>query len=596
MTMMFKTYIFAAFLLFSAGLHGQAPGAETRTIEQYLKLAEERIRDGRPRDASNYFNLAAEKAWDAKDYRKAVEYYKRSIEQNEIVSNWSGIAGIHTNLGLLYFDLGEYESSYQFLRKSYVYRKEHNERFSVVNGLINISVTLNRMERYDESIKALEEGASVAFETNDLEQLRTCYGSLSETHTLAGNTKKAAEYFDMYKAVHDAISGESERRHRTELSEATMRAQLAEMERELAESRRRYADYELAEKSRALAGLDSANRTLLESKSRSELYIKILEDKEKIAELEKREVEDRLIIEQVRTRSLIMVALTAIAVIFIVLYFLWQKKNDNMKLTQQRDQIDEQRTEIMDSIRYAQRIQFAMMPDLKAREEILSDHFIFFLPRDIVSGDYYWATRRGNQTIVVAADCTGHGVPGAFLSILGISLLNEIVLMQGIETASEILDELRSRIKSNMSKTEEQRDGMDISLCIIDYDSMELQFAGAYNPLYVVRQGQLAEYKGDIMPVGLQIFREYEKNFSNNVIPLQQSDMLYIFSDGYFDQFGGVKNTKFRSKQFKQLLTNVSSLPTRQQWEILLDTFMEWKGEENQIDDILVIGMRVGNQ
>ena len=584
--------IFAILLFGFFNLYGQVP-IEELTIEQCLKLANEKHQGGNVRDASYYLNVAAEKSWEAKDYLNAIEYYNQSIKLNETLSNWNGIAGINCNLGLIYFDMGEYDNSYEYLKKTYNYRKEHDEKIAIISGLINISVTLNKMERYDESIKALEEAVSVARDLNDFEHMRSCFGILSETYTLAGNSEKAAFYFDRYKTVHDAISVESEKRHKTELSEATMRVQLAEMERELAETRRRYADYELAEISKELEGLDSEKRALLESKTKAELMIENLQNKEIITELEKRKMEDRLKIEQAKTRTLIVGLLATLVGIIIVVYFFWQKKKDNLKLAQQRDQIDEQRKEIMDSIRYARRIQYAILPDMTLREEIQSDHFVFFLPRDIVSGDYYWATRRGNKSVVVAADCTGHGVPGAFLSILGISFLNEIVLKLGIETASEILNEMRNRIKSIMSKADVQREGMDMSLCIIDYDAMDLQFAGAYNSLCLVRNGKLIEYKADKMPVGVHLFDDYEKKFTNNIISLQSDDMLYIYSDGYSDQFGGKNNTKFKTKHFRQLLTNISALPTNQQKDILMETHNNWKKDGFQVDDILVIGIRI---
>ena len=576
-------------------LFGQMQNVETLTIEQCLRLADEKLKEENARDASYYFNAAAEKYWEAKDYPNAIKYYSQSIKQNEIVSNLNGIAGIHCNLGLIYFDMGEYENSYEYLRKSYLYRKEKNEKLAVVNQLINISVTLNKMERYDESVKALEEGVSVARDMNDYEQMRSCYGMLSETYTLAGNTKKAADYFDMFKAVHDNILNESEKRHKSELSEATIRAQLAEMEKELAESRKRWVDHELAEISKELEGLDSTNRALLVSKTKAELMVENLQNKEIIAELEKRKIEDKLNIEHAKIRTLILGLVALIIGMIIVAYFFWQKRLANLKLKEQRDQIDEQRKEIMASIRYAQRIQNALLPEISLKEEIPYDHFVLFLPRDIVSGDYYWATSRGKKSVVVAADCTGHGVPGAFLSILGISFLNEIVLKSGIETASEILDELRLRIKTILSKTGEQRDGMDISLCIIDYEAMELQFAGAYNSLYIIRDKKLIEYKADKMPVGVH-FLDIEDIFTNNIIPLKHNDMLYMFSDGYYAQFGGPKNSKFKSKNFKQLLTNISELPTEQQEKILLDTHIDWKKDGFQVDDILVIGIHVEAQ
>ncbi len=262
---------------------------------------------------------------------------------------------------------------------------------------------------------------------------------------------------------------------------------------------------------------------------------------------------------------------------------------------EQRDQIDGQRREIMDSIRYARRIQNAIMPEPTAMREILPDHFLFFRPRDVVSGDYYWAAKKGNKSIVAAADCTGHGVPGAFMSMLGISFLNEIVLKQETETASQILDELRANIKFILSQTGavgEQRDGIDMALCIIDSQAGELQYAGAYNSLLLIRAGELIEYKADKMPVGIHVAGR-EAGFTNNVVPLERGDMLYIFSDGYIDQFGGANNSKFKSKPFKQLLIDISVFPTERQKEILVETHDRWKGDGPQIDDVLVIGIRV---
>ena len=261
----------------------------------------------------------------------------------------------------------------------------------------------------------------------------------------------------------------------------------------------------------------------------------------------------------------------------------------------QRDQIAEQRREIMDSIHYAQRIQNAIMPGQTLMNEILSEYFVFFRPRNVVSGDYYWVTRLGNKTLAVAADCTGHGVPGSLMSMLGISLLNEMVLKREIETASEILNELRTNIKFILSQTGaagEQHDGMDMALCIIDYQAMELQYAGAYNPLYLIRSGVLMEYKADKMPVGI-FLPDKEKDFTNQIIPLQHNDMLYIFSDGYIDQFGEENNEKFKSKPFKRLLTELSVLPVERQKKILIETHDKWKGNGNQLDDILVFGIRI---
>jgi len=268
-----------------------------------------------------------------------------------------------------------------------------------------------------------------------------------------------------------------------------------------------------------------------------------------------------------------------------------QKQN----IIQINKELAEHQREIMDSIRYAQRIQNAIMPDINSMLEIHPDHFLFFRPRDIVSGDFYWATKKDNLSVVVVADCTGHGVPGAFMSMLGISILNEIVLKQDVKTASEILEKLRNNLKLTLQQTGaagEQRDGMDISLCIVDYENRQMQYAGAYNPLYLVRAGELIEYKADKMPAGIHVAGK-EHNFTNHEIQLQTEDMLYIFSDGYIDQFGGEDDSKFKSKPFKNLLMQISPLPTQRQKEILVETHDQWKGENHQVDDVLVAGIRI---
>ncbi len=261
---------------------------------------------------------------------------------------------------------------------------------------------------------------------------------------------------------------------------------------------------------------------------------------------------------------------------------------------EQRDQIDEQRTEILSSIHYAKRIQTAIMPKPEQLKAIIPNYFLFFRPRDVVSGDYYWAAQKGSKSVIVVADCTGHGVPGAFMSMLGISVLNEIVMKQNIDTASKILDELRFYLKMLLSQTGavgEQHDGMDVALCIIDYQAMELQYAGAYNSLYLIRKNELIEYKADKMPVGIHFGDE--KPFTNHLICLEHGDMLYIFSDGYVDQFGGTGGSKFKTKPFKQLLTDMSMLSVEQQETALIEAHETWKGNNYQVDDILVLGVRI---
>ncbi|MCB8998470.1 MAG: SpoIIE family protein phosphatase [Bacteroidales bacterium] len=259
----------------------------------------------------------------------------------------------------------------------------------------------------------------------------------------------------------------------------------------------------------------------------------------------------------------------------------------------QKNEISEQKKEITDSIYYARRIQSAVLPSPAMLSSVLAEHFVLFLPRDIVSGDFYWSTIKGEKIVILAADCTGHGVPGAFMSMLGVSFLNEIVSADKLENAGKVLDLLRNHVKDTLSQSggsDQARDGMDIALCIIDQKKMQIQFAGAYNPLYMIRDAELTEIKGDKMPIGL-----YERNahFTNNVFSIQKGDCFYIFSDGFIDQFGGEFQKKFLSRPFKNLLLKIHKQPMNKQKEMLLTSFENWKGKLQQVDDVLIIGFRI---
>jgi len=278
------------------------------------------------------------------------------------------------------------------------------------------------------------------------------------------------------------------------------------------------------------------------------------------------------------------------------------RQKDEIEL--QRDQISEQKEQITDSIQYASRIQSAVMPSREFIEKILPNYFIYFKPRDIVSGDFYWIGEKENKIIVVAADCTGHGVPGAFMSMLGVSFLNEIINKSEVTQANLILNQLREYVKSTLGQEEETdeikaKDGMDIAICVFDFQSDMLQYAGAYNPLYMVRNNELIETKADKMPIGIYI--NEKSTFTNHEIEFKKGDKFYIFSDGYIDQFGGEKGFKFMSKPFKRLLVEMCDKNMKEQYNILDKKHQEWVNNINpntklsyeQIDDILVIGIQV---
>jgi serine phosphatase RsbU (regulator of sigma subunit) len=264
--------------------------------------------------------------------------------------------------------------------------------------------------------------------------------------------------------------------------------------------------------------------------------------------------------------------------------------------------LEEKNKDITDSINYAQKIQAAILPSDAYIKSLLPEHFVLFKPKDIVSGDFYWFAEKDGRALAVAADCTGHGVPGAFMSMIGSSLLNESVIEKGITDPGKILQAIKDGVIKALRQTGgrlQQKDGMDMALCSFDVANKNVQYAGAYNPLIIVRNGEVLETRADRMPIGI-----YEddggKTFTTHDIQLQDGDSVYIYSDGFVDQFGGPKGKKFMSKRFKQALIDAQPL-TMEEQEKMLDKLVEdWRthseqpgGVSEQMDDILVIGVRV---
>jgi serine phosphatase RsbU (regulator of sigma subunit) len=269
-------------------------------------------------------------------------------------------------------------------------------------------------------------------------------------------------------------------------------------------------------------------------------------------------------------------------------------KERTAEVVRQKDEIEEKNKEITDSIHYASRIQSAILPPADNLESNVSDHFILYMPRDIVSGDFYWINSDKNKLITVAADCTGHGVPGAFMSMLGVAFLNEIVKKNDQTRADEILNQLRVSIIKSLRQTGkegENKDGMDIALCVYDLEKMKLQFAGANNPLYHIRNEELLVYKADKMPIG--IHSRVNENFTLQEIDLIKGDIFYTFSDGYIDQFGGPEEKKFLSKQFREFLLTIHKENLKTQQQLLKEKIIDWMSNTTQIDDILVMGIKI---
>jgi serine phosphatase RsbU (regulator of sigma subunit) len=264
------------------------------------------------------------------------------------------------------------------------------------------------------------------------------------------------------------------------------------------------------------------------------------------------------------------------------------------KVVERTKMIEAQKSELTSSIQYARRIQNALLPRNDEFARLFPSFFILSRPKDIVSGDYYWLGVKDDVVVIAVADCTGHGVPGAFMSLLGVSFLNEILNKSVKIRANEILNQLRDQVIKSLhqtGKSKEARDGMEIALCVVDKGKNKLQFSGAFRPLYLVRNGEIHEMNGDNMPIG--IYEEDDNSFTNKEMQFYDGDIIYLFTDGYIDQMGGESRKTFRSQNFKKLLMDIHGESMQKQKDILETNYNVWKGPNDQQDDILIVGIKM---
>lgn len=285
-----------------------------------------------------------------------------------------------------------------------------------------------------------------------------------------------------------------------------------------------------------------------------------------------------------------MEVLTPILLLFYILYsFISAQKRTQEIMNEQIKLVRKQKNEITDSIQYAKRIQSAILPPLNLLDSQLKDHFVLYQPKDIIAGDFYWLSHTKGKILFAVADCTGHGVPGALVSVVCNNALNRSVREYELTKPGEILDKAREIVVQEFSKSDEDvKDGMDIALCSIE--GQKLEYAGAYNPLWIIRNGEIIETKANRQPVGKQI---NPKPFTTFTIDLEKNDLIYLFSDGFVDQFGGEHGKKFKAKAFRELLLNIQNESIIKQKELIHDTFKNWKGDLDQIDDICILALRI---
>ena len=570
------------------------PAQEETSIESLTNQLEQI--ENNPVKKAEILNKLGYAYWNKQQYTKAISSFEASIQINQELKNNNAIKTLYYNIGLIYSEENKYNLALEAFEKGLQNARNLKQKHGIYNGLINKASSLQLLENYTEASELLQEALSLAKEMNDLKKTRTVYGMLAEGYEAAGNSQEAMKYFDLFSTIDKHIKAE-------EIKEITAQSK-EEVEKAKAEKTAREKELDKTTSQLAVTK-DSLKKT-------EELVLK------KQLELQLKAAQEKRLQEQLKNERLIRYGLVSFAVfvllfVFIIYSQFRQKKKANQKLAesnrqinqqkeeieQQRDLANKQKQKITDSIQYARRIQTALLPPENYISRVLPEHFVFFKPRDIVSGDFYWLTSKDEKVIFAAADCTGHGVPGAFMSMLGIAFLNEIVNkitenehIYSLQ-ANEILNQLRSYVIESLRQTgkkDEAKDGIDIAICILDLKSNKLQYAGAHNPLIIIREHQILQIKADRMPVSFR--KNAKESFTNHEIEIKPEDRIYMYSDGFPDQIGGKKGMKYMSRKFKELLLSIHREDFTKQKEILEQTFTEWKGDYAQLDDILVAAFK----
>ncbi|MHB8260341.1 MAG: tetratricopeptide repeat protein [Bacteroidia bacterium] len=498
---------------------------------------------------SSYSNIGNVYA-DMEKPDSALYYYKKSLELINSQDKET-LASLYDNLGYTYNTLAMYDSSLKYLGKSYLLFNELGDGPGMVNSTFSLARLYFSLNNFPQAEKYSLEGLAIATKTNQKSGERDAYKQLAKIYQAQKKYQKSIEYFVIYDSLDN---------HLAEVNSAQKIADL---------------------------------RTTFEIEKK-QTEIEKLKQKETIQALAIENQQSRINRQRL---GLILASLSGL----LALGFVWllfksnkQRKKDNQLLKEQKEIITQKNKEVTDSINYARRIQQAVLTGEDVWNKISKENFILFKPKDIVSGDFYWAYISPNgRCIWAAADCTGHGVPGGFMSMLGNSFLNEIVIENHIYKADEILNRLREKVIRALEQKggHEQKDGMDIALCVWNKVDNTLEFAGANNSACIVRNNELIELKPDKMPIGSYITGN--KKFTSKSFKLQAMDVVYLSSDGFPDQFGGKNGKKFKYKQMEELLINHSEKPLTEQKEILETSFSTWKGSLEQVDDVMLIGVRI---
>lgn len=529
---------------------------KAKTLEKYLD--DEKIR-------GNLYNNFGNSFFQTQELDSAMSYHQRALEIRLRIKDMRGISYSYNNIGNVYIEKKDPERSLEYYIKSMTIKQDIGDRKGLAGGNINIADVYSDIQKWESAVRYAEKGVALAAEIHAKDFLLNGYQSAARAYEGLGDFKKVSEYQKKYIALKDSIYNDN------------VTKQIAEMQ----------TKYESDKKQKAI---ELANAQLESNK----------------AQISKQNT--------MFWGAVIGAVLLLILVGFIYRsYLIKQKANNqlevannqlqhlneivngrNKEIERQSNELRTKNKDITDSILYAQRIQSAIMPALDELRTVFPSSFVYYRPRDIVSGDFYWFLKTEDHMVIACADCTGHGVPGAFMSMICVQLLNTVIRDSKVtapEQALQLLDEgVRSALHQSGSD-HDTTDGMDIALCAINLKKNIVEYAGAFRPLYIMRKGELLEIPANKFSIGGH--RTIEKNFAGHRIKLEKDDLVYLFTDGYADQFGGAKGKKFKMKQFKTLLSTINDKPIADQLRIIDETMINWKNKFEQIDDILVMGLKI---
>lgn len=495
-------------------------------------------------------------------YSEALKALMRALE---FTQNESEKGEIYQNIGAVHNNIGAYQKANDNLKKAYEIFEKSENKYLLANLCFTISGNYFMLKNYYQSVFYAEKGLKLAEKIGSLELEQRGYSRLADAYYALKDYKKAYDYKELFIIVHDSIFNEKSVQSITEM-ETKYQTEKKEKENQLLRKQNELDNLEIASAILQISAQKNQSTLLYTGLGLASILIVIIFNRFKISQRQKKEIENQKDEIEIQKQA----------------------------VEQQNELIEKKNTEITQSINYAQRIQRALLKSEEYLSEEFPSHFILYKPKDIVSGDFYWTQKKGDWIYITVADCTGHGVPGAFMSILGLSFLNEINSSEDQQLRpDEILDKLREKIIKELGQTGEfdgSKDGMDMSLLRLNVKNKEIQWAGAHNPLYIINENDIIEIRADRQPVA---FFHYAKPFTCHSKQVETGDRIFLFTDGFIDQFGGEKGKKYKSKRFKTFLKEISDYSIERQKELLNQEFENWRGDKEQIDDVCIIGIEI---